>query len=598
MTSDRKPYPLGKPELAALVERAAEERPWQAWSRLAEFLLSGADAWPRVLIELGRCSPVALEAAGNWLFMPDHPREMDLRRSLAGHWDQLMGLARRRPGPWLVPGLAWVAAGRGGRALADLAAWARQEDWGRRVVECLPPGCRLGGLEPVVWLARAALGPARSGAVTRLARSGRWEGLAVQGPEALIAARSRVGATPGAERAPALAWPAGEHAMDLLEEMARVTAREGRRAWELARGLARDTGRPVILLGNSNLGGPPLWAAPGPWQEGWPAPNAADLAAPPGDQVRELARLRARRLSGEILLHAMWDLKAATEVGGRGRAALADCLDRAAPWLDPEKLVRLRNGELGFGLDGPSQASAREAAHQALDLARRLERGASRAMGLAWGLTRLAAEAGRPLVLPWADKFVASTLRAGDYAYLAGMARLFSSIRPAPLLLLVDETPHPPPASLSEVLEVCNRLNPDLPMRGLGALGGDQPEPADLEAALRDAARGASLVAFRPMPGACPPPILERVLDGKRAGEPLCPASRDGAAFLLTGTGLADLTGAVAGQEVGGPPDWLLTTAGFSPLGAWFRRRVADLAGRAEPPAGFWRRVQTGLNLW
>jgi hypothetical protein len=330
------------PDLGALIQRAAGERPFPAWTRLAEFLLAGPGAWPRLFEALAACSPKALDAAGNWLFHAEHRRDIALRRSLAGHWDELFALARRRPGPWLLPGLAEVAGNRGGRALADLAAWARASEWGRRVVSYLPPSCRLpGGWEPGVWLARAELGPGRSGAVTRLARAGGWPRLAGMEPEAMTAAQAVAGCNGHAARSQPLAWPAGERALERLAELARVTAGEGVRAYELAQGLGRETGRPVILMGNAVLGGPPLWAAPGPWQAGWPAPAGEDLAKPPAAAAKELARMRARRLGGERLLRALWDLKVACGVAGRGREALGDLAVKAAAWLEPGELARL-----------------------------------------------------------------------------------------------------------------------------------------------------------------------------------------------------------------------------------------------------------------
>ncbi|MEW5911707.1 MAG: hypothetical protein AB1814_04070, partial [Thermodesulfobacteriota bacterium] len=77
-----------------------------------------------------------------------------------------------------------------------------------------------------------------------------------------------------------------------------------------------------------------------------------------------------------------------------------------------------------------------------------------------------------------------------------------------------------------------------------------------------------------------------------RDPRPQAPASRDGAAWLLAGTGLAPLADPSSPAGAGEPPAWLLTAQGFAPLGAWLRQRVADLTGRQEPPGRFWRRWQ------
>jgi hypothetical protein len=206
----------------------------------------------------------------------------------------------------------------------------------------------------------------------------------------------------------------------------------------------------------------------------------------------------------------------------------------------------------------------------------------------------------RPLVLPWVDKFAASTGKAADHAYLAALAGMLAELDPPPLLLLLDETPHPDSASLKVILEAAARLRPGLVLRGLGCFGG-RPEPRDLEEALLEASRDAHLVALRPLPGRQPGPSLDEVLAGRAAGARLSPAGRDGAGWLLAGTALAGLgsPGAFAGREE--PAPWLLTARGFAALGAWFRWRVRALAGRADPPAGaagrFWRGYMRACGL-
>jgi hypothetical protein len=397
------------------------------------------------------------------------------------------------------------------------------------------------------------------------------------------------GDAPSAVKARPLAWPAGPQSLPVLEETARLIAVEGMAAHQVALHLSRRLGRVVLLLGNASLGGPPLWATPGPWQQaGGGELGSGALLRPSRREAAALARLRARRLGGEELLSALWQARAACGLAGRGLRRWKALAARAAPWLSRKQHQDLAAGSLGLSLAGPPWRTALERAEQALERCAALEARALAALGLIYGL---AARGRAPLVLPWADKFAASTAKGGDHLYLARMASLLARLDPPPLLLLIDETVHPGFPSLSRVLAEAMRARPGLVLRGVGAFAG-KGEPRNLAAAALRAARGAHLVALRPAPGAHPEASLAQAAQGKARGRPLTPASRDGAVCLLAGTALAQLADLGAPRGPQDPPPWLLTDKGFAPLGAWLRSRVGELSGRAGPHGSRWRRYE------
>ncbi|MBI5523228.1 MAG: hypothetical protein HY910_11400 [Desulfarculus sp.] len=584
--------------LAGLLRRAAHQGGSSPAARAAQkdlhaLRLASPQALGRMLAALAMAPPGVVEAAADWLFQAEPDWELGLE--LAGQAGSLLDLVAQRPGPWWSPGLAGVLALAGRRPLARLLALAKEQPWAREVVTHLPPDYGLpGGHVPAVWLARRELGRSGQARVRRRLARRDWPALAGLGAAAMVLGQALAGYSPAAAGAAPLAWPGGDLA--LLEEMAALTAREGLAAADLAVKASLATGRLVILLGNASLGGPPLWAMPGPWQPGVAMPT---LAAPrPSREIAQLARLRAARLGGPALLQALWEARAGVALHGRGRAALERLLAQAGRWLPQENIEGLRAGRLTLALAGRPPGPALAVARAALAQARALEREGRAALTLVAGLARALGRprGGQALVLPYADKFAASTAKGGDHAYLAGLAGLLAGGPSPPLLLLMDETPHPATASLGRILEEASRLCPGLALRGLGAFAG-QAEPSDLEAALIAAARDAHLVGFRPLPGSGPWPGLEERLAGRGQGLPLAPVSRDGAAWLLAGTRLAGLSqaGPPLGQEE--PAPWLLTGAGFAPLGAWFRRRIMTLAGAAQAPPGPWRRYQRLCNL-
>jgi len=583
----------GQGELAALLELAAggeEAAPRAARAWLARWCAAGREALPRVLAALPGASPRAREAAGQWLFAPELSDELPLRRRLAAGLDQLLDLGGRLPEPWLLEGLAELLAARGGAPLRRLLALARQEAWAAGVVALLPPDARLpGGQGPAQWLTRRSLGPGGVARLRRLAREGRWDQLAGQDRQSLALARTLAGDAPAAVQARPLAWPAGPRALPVLEETARLIAVEGKAAHQVALHLSRRLGRVVLLLGNASLGGPPLWAAPGPWQQaGGNGLDKGALPRPPRREAAALARLRARRLGGGGLLAALWQARAACGLAGRGLRRWEDLAARAAPWLSPGQQQGLAQGSLGLSLAGPPWRTALARAGQALERCAALEAQARSALGLVYGL---AVRGRAPLVLPWADKFAASTAKGGDHLYLAQLAGLLARLDPPPLLLLIDETVHPGFPSLNRVLAQAMRARPGLALRGVGAFAGEG-EPRNLAAAALRAARGAHLVALRPAPGPHPEASLARAAQGKARGRPLTPASRDGALCLLAGTALAHLADSGAPRGPQDPPPWLLTEQGFAPLGAWLRNRVGELSGRAVPRGPRWRRYE------
>eukprot|EP01022_Parablepharisma_sp_SALTPOND_P010567 TRINITY_DN14360_c0_g1_i1.p3 TRINITY_DN14360_c0_g1~~TRINITY_DN14360_c0_g1_i1.p3 ORF type:complete len:583 (-),score=250.56 TRINITY_DN14360_c0_g1_i1:288-2036(-) len=578
-----------------LAGRGERPRPRRARIWLSAWAAARPEALSRVLAALPAASAQAREAAGQWLFEPELEDELPLRRALLSHLDGLMALAARLPEPWLLEGLAELMASRGGAPLRRLLAAARQERWACQVVELLPASTRLpGGSGPRGWRVRRALGPAGVARLRRLARAGRWSQLAREDRDDLALARSMIGDSPAALQARPLAWPAGLHALPVLADAVRLIAAEGRAAYEVAQHLSLCLGRVVILMGNASLGGPPLWAAPGPWQqEAGAALGTGPLAAPPRREGAALARLRAARLGGTGLLSALWKARTACLLAGRGMRAYKSLAEQAASWLSAEQQESLANGSLGLSLTGPPWQQALDCVRQALERCLALERQARAALGLVYGL---AARGAAPLVLPWADKFAASTAKGGDHLYLARLAALLARLDPPPLLLLIDETVHPGFPSLVLVLAEAGRTEPGLVFRGVGAFAGE-PEPRDLAAAALQAARGANLVALRPAPGEHPEGSLAQAAQGKAGDLPLTPASRDSAACLLAGTGLKGLDDPFAPLGRKEPPAWLLTGSGFAPLGSWVRRRVAAIAGRVPPRGRRWQAYARACGL-
>lgn len=590
--------PRTQAELAGLLElagRGEDAAPREARRHLALWCVADPKALGRVLRLLPRVSPQAREWAALWLFAPEAADELPLRRRLLAGLDGFMDLAASKPEPWLLEGLAELIHSLGGAPLRRLLVLAREQAWARRVVALLPRDARLpGGSTPEVWLARRRLGQNQAGSVRRLARAGRWQALASENRHALTLAQAVAGEMPAAAQAEPMAWPAGPQALTTLEGMARLTAREGQAAYEVARRTSQELGRVVLLLGNASLGGPPLWAAPGPWQQAaGEALAAGTLPKPPAGAVRRLAWLRAHRLGSGALLSALWRARVACHLAGRGLRRWKTLAGEAEPYLKPRDRAALAQGSLGLSLEGPPWPQALERAEAALGHCRGLESQGRAALKTFYGL---AAKGRAPLVLPWADKFVASTAKGGDHLYLVHLAALLSGLDPPPLLLLIDQTTHPGFPSLTQVLARAMQRRPGLVLRGVGSFAGE-PEPRDLTKAVLRAARGANVVALRPTPGEHPEASLAAHALGQDQGRPLAPASRDGAAQLLAGTALAALTdfGSPMGERE--PPPWLLTDRGFAPLGAWLRVRVMAIAQVHEPKGRRWLRYRDLASL-
>ncbi|MCF8040869.1 MAG: hypothetical protein K9K65_03945 [Desulfarculaceae bacterium] len=590
--------PRTQAELAGLLELARmgeDAAPREARRGLAHWCAADPKALGRVLRLLPRVSPQAREWAGLWLFAPEAADELPLRRRLLAGLGGFMDLAARLPEPWLLEGLAELVLSMGGAPLRRLLGLAKEHDWARRVVALLPRDARLpGGSTTEVWLARHRLGQSEVRRISRLARAGRWEALAQEERQSLTLAHAVAGDNPAAAQARPLAWPAGPQALGTLEAMARLTVREGQEAYEVARQASQRLGRVVLLLGNASLGGPPLWAVPGPWQQAVGDDLATGpLPRPPAEAVRRLAWLRAQRLGSGELLSALWQARVACHLAGHGLRLWQKLAQEATPWLKLRDRAGLAQGSLGLSLEGPPWGQALERARTALEHCRGLESQGRAALNLFHGL---AARGGAPLALPWADKFAASTAKGGDHLYLVHLTALLAGLDPPPLLLLIDQTTHPGFPSMTQVLARAMVRRPGLVLRGVGSFAGED-EPRDLTKAVLRAAEGAHVVALRPTPGKHPEASLAAHALGQDQGRPLTPASRDGAAQLLAGTALAALADFGAPQGEDEPPPWLLTTQGFAPVGAWLRGRVVALAGCAEPDGRRWRRYRDLANL-
>ena len=530
-----------------------------------------------------------------WLFAPEAADELPLRRRLLSELDGFLDLAARLPESWLLEGLAELIHSMGGAPLRRLLGLAQEQAWARRVVALLPPDARLpGGGTPEIWLARHRLGQSQARRISHMASAGRWESLSQEDRHALILAQAAAVESPAATQAEPLAWPAGPQALATLEAMARLTVREGQEAYEVASRASQELGRVVLLLGNASLGGPPLWAAPGPWQqeEGRALANGP-LPKPPAAACARLAWLRAHRLGGDSLLTALWRARVACRLSGRGMRLWQRLCEEAAPWLKVRQRAALAGDSLGLPLVCPPWSQALERAEAALLHCRCLQAQGRAAVNLFFGL---AARGGAPLVLPWADKFAASTSKGGDHMYLVHLTALLAALDPPPLLLLIDQTIHPGFPSMTQILACAMDRRPGLVLRGVGSFAGE-PEPSDLAASVLRAAQGAHVVALRPTPGEHPEACFAAHARGEHQERPLTPASRDGAAQLLAGTALSSLADPGAPQGGDEPPPWLLTAQGFSPLGAWLRRRVMRLAGCAEPEGRRWLRYRDLANL-
>ncbi|MCB2225255.1 MAG: hypothetical protein KQH53_01160 [Desulfarculaceae bacterium] len=588
----------GRNEITALLALAGggeEPEPRQARYWLSAWVAARPEALEQALALLPLAPGPAREAAGQWLFAPELADELPLRARLLAGIEALCRLAAEMPEPWLLEGLAELAVAKEDDFLESLLAWAQGAEWARRVVALLPPDTPLpGAAGPRLWLARMEMGPQRAERIARLADTGWWGSLAGMDREALGLARRLVGDAPDAVGSAPLAWPAGPKGLEVLDQTARLILAEGRAACEVARRVSLELDRVVIVLGNASLGAPPLWALPGPWDQEAAALLAhCALPEPPRERAAELANLRARRLGGPSLIRTLWQARAACVLAGEELAAWQPLLDQAEPWLSGEQREALAQGTLGLSISGPPWERARRQARAALAHCTVLERQCRSALRLVYGL---ADQGGPPLVLPWADKFAASTAKGGDHAYLAGVVGLLSRLDPPPLMLLIDETMHPGFPSMNLLLAEAAKAEPALGFRGVGAFAG-QPEPTDLAQAVLQAAREANLVALRPAPGPHPEATLAAAARGEGGGLPLTPASRDGAAWLLAGTDLAELGDASAPSAPGEPPAWLLSENGFAPLGAWLRHRVAALAGLSPPTGRRWRGYQSACSL-
>ncbi|MCB2191234.1 MAG: hypothetical protein KQI62_06685 [Deltaproteobacteria bacterium] len=582
--------------LLELAGKGEEAEPREARRLLALWCVDDPLALGWVLRLLPQVSPQAREMAGMWLFAPEASDELPLRRRLLEGLNDFLDLAALLPEPWLLEGLADLLRARGGAPLRRLLSLAREHDWARQAVGLLPPDTRLpGGHSPQAWLAGRELGREEIKRVRRLVQDERWVTLADQGPAAMGLALAAAQPCSGAAGAEALAWPAGPKALTTLAAMARLTAKEGKQAFAVAQRASQELGRVVLLLGNASLGGPPLWAAPGPWQQDQGEDLATGPLPPaPAKTCADLAWLRAHRLGSGALLMALWQARVACQLAGRGMRLWQELFQEAAPWLKPREQAGLAQGRLGLSLEGPPWGQALEKAWAALEHCQGLESLGRAALKLFHGL---AARGRAPLVLPWADKFAASTAKGGDHLYLVHLTALLAGLDPPPLLLLIDQTTHPGFPSLTQVLAGAMQRRPGLVLRGVGSFAGEH-EPRELTAAVLRAARGAHVVAMRPTPGGHPETSLAAHARGEDRGRPLTPASRDGAAQLLAGTALAALVDFGSPLGNGEPPEWLLTTQGFSPVGSWLRNRVMDIAGCAEARGRRWRRYRELANLF
>lgn len=530
----------------------------------------------------------ALEAAPEALAVAGVRAAIDANGLLAGGAlaPELRGLARRLPWRGVLAAavlgvserhaarlLSGLYPGRARLSLAELAA-------AHEVQTCGGPG----------WL--------------RLQQAAWDEGRGRAVPEALLplalAQRPR-------RRLPEGLWLVQAPGLDseqvsLVRGLMRRSAAELRAAYRLAARLSAILKAPVITLHNATLGGYSAWGMPGfaaqaagsglaREAERLAAGLAAELGLG-GGLVAEVAQRHREQFLHPRLTWLLSALREICEAEGDA-AAYPRWLALARPYL-----IEAEPRELAFPFrprDEIEAALERTLAGAQAEAAACPER--LRLAAALWLAGRGLMQQGKlaSLVIPVADKFVASSSRGLAVAYLAAWARALLCLAPEARCLLFDASPNPAQPSL--------RFAPErLREEGVAALGlGIFSEEGSLPQTVAGLRRheGARLFLLEPLP--CP---------GRRGAERL----READATLLTPSGYDPawkeaLPWLTAGSSLAGLADpWLppppagglvLSNAGPLPGGTLYLqilRRVLRGALKPSEPSGrsreaaLWRR--------
>lgn len=382
--------------------------------------------------------------------------------------------------------------------------------------------------------------------------------------------------------------------VSLLRGLMIRSAAEPRAAYRLAARFSAALNTPVITLHNATLGGYSAWGVPG-----------FDLQAKGSGLAREAERFFAAMVPDERLCGELTQRRREALVRPRTRWLLSALRFHARlegnPSAYERRLARAREllggtepPPLAFPFRSRAELEARLEATLALAAAEEARLPEQvRQVGALWLSGRRLMASGRlaSLVIPVADKFLASSSRGEGVAYLAAWLRLLRSLAPEARCLLFDASPNPgspslryAPARLSEA---------GIAALGLGIFSQDGGRPQTLAEIGRHAGTGLFILeplACRGRRGA------ERLREGDRtllspAGYD--PAWKEAAPWLTAGTGLAEL----ADPWLPGPPHHglVLTSAGPLPGGALYRHLLRRRLGLAEETgrsaeAVLWRR--------
>lgn len=356
----------------------------------------------------------------------------------------------------------------------------------------------------------------------------------------------------------------------LLRGLIRRSAAEPRAAFRLAARLSAALRAPVLTLHNATLGGYSAWGMPPPEAQGAGlaltrrASRLAGRLAVEGRLARELIEARLAALIRPRIEWLLSGLAWHARLGG-DEASYRRWLAECRPYLaggDPPRLA--------FPFRARAELEERLTETLALAAAER-ERLPGQVARLAalWLSGRELMEEGRlkSLVIPARDKFIASSSRGLDVAYLAAWMRLLRSLAPEARCLLLDASPNPGSPSLRHAPARLSEAG--TPSLGLGVFSQDGARPQTLREIMRQ--RRICLFIVEPLPcrGRRGAERLREADPALLARDGYDPAWKEAAPWLAAGTGLARF----ADPWLPPPPcaGLVLTSAGPLPGGRLYR---------------------------
>jgi len=375
----------------------------------------------------------------------------------------------------------------------------------------------------------------------------------------------------------------------LAQRLARFSANESTSAYRLCRDVSRRLKRPVVSLHNATLGGHSAWGIP-------------DFQAQKAKCLSGLGRLE-----GESAVDAKHALEAREAMLIRPRllgllSALRQCC-QIEGYLQPyrDALVQAQP-LLGKKIDLPGlsfpfrpRGEVESCIAQTLALARR-EREyfpeQMRILAAIWQAGEPLIKQGKldSLVIPVADKFVASSSRGRDVAYLAAYVQALTQAVPHAVFLLFDTSASLTTPSLRYAPR--NLCELGVETRGLGVFSPDGQTGQGLVDVL-SALEGARLVILEPKPhtGFSGPERFRRADPTLATPGGYDPAWKEGQDWLGSGTALEALGNWWPPRPMGMRRGTVLTTHGPMPGGVWFRLNVSGDAGPGKGgEAKLWRR--------